>query len=103
MMKGIALFHCDNYFLCLPTVEEGQGSQSDQEAAVALGLEVLYALWWAPLVTQWKRTCLPMQETWVPSLIWENAAEQLSPCAATTEPVFWSLGTTTTEPTCHNY
>ena len=76
MMKGIALFHCDNYFLCLPTVEEGQGSQSDQEAAVALGLEVLYALWWAPLVTQWKRTCLPMQETWVRSLGWENPQEE---------------------------
>lgn len=30
-------FHCDNYFLCLPTAKEGQGSQSDQEAGIALG------------------------------------------------------------------
>ena len=28
-----------------------------------------------------------------------HASEQLSPCATTTEPVFWSLGTTTPEPT----
>ena len=75
-MKGITPFHCANYFLCLPTAEEGQGSQSDQEAAVALGLEVHYALWWAPLVTQWKRTCLPIQETWVRSLGWENPQEE---------------------------
>ena len=32
-----------------------------------------------------------------------HAVEQLSPCAATTEPVLWSLWATTTEPTCHNY
>ena len=30
------------------------------------------------------------------------AAEQLSRCATTTEPALWSLGATTTEPTCHS-
>ena len=32
-----------------------------------------------------------------------HAAEQLSPCATTTEPVLWSPLATTTEPACHNY
>ena len=32
-----------------------------------------------------------------------HATEQLSPCATTTEPMLWSLGATTTEPTCLNY
>ena len=31
------------------------------------------------------------------------AAEQLSPCTTTTEPVLWSPWATTAEPTCHNY
>ena len=32
-----------------------------------------------------------------------HAVEQLSPCATTTEPVLWSLGTATTEPMFLNY
>ena len=32
-----------------------------------------------------------------------HAAEQLNPCSTTTEPVPWSSGTTTTEPTCHQH
>ena len=28
------------------------------------------------LVAQWQRICLPMQETWVPSLGWEDPLEQ---------------------------
>ena len=31
---------------------------------------------WASQVAQWKRTHLPMQETWVPSRIWENPLEE---------------------------
>ena len=26
----------------------------------------------SPMV-QWRRVCLPMQETWVPSLVWEDS------------------------------
>ena len=32
-----------------------------------------------------------------------HAAEQLSPCATTTEPALYIPRATTTEPTCHNY
>ena len=32
-----------------------------------------------------------------------HAAEQLSPCATTTEHALWSPRATTTEPACHNY
>ena len=32
-----------------------------------------------------------------------HAAEQLSPCATTTEPAFYSPQATTTEPSRHNY
>ena len=39
------------------------------------------------LVTQWLRSCLPMQGTQVRALVWEDATEQQSPCATTTEPV----------------
>ena len=46
----------------------------------------------ASLVVQWLRICLPMQGTRVRALVWEDptAAEQLSPCAATTEPALYS-------------
>ena len=39
------------------------------------------------LVLQWLRICLPIQGTWVQSLVWENptCTEQLSPCTTTTE------------------
>ena len=71
------------------------------------GLETLYltllpdAAVWTPdsksiiekrigtsLVVQWLRIRLPMQGTWVRSLVREipHAVEQLSPCATTTEP-----------------
>ena len=41
------------------------------------------------LVAKWIRICLPMQETWVPSLVWKipHALEQLSLCTTTTESV----------------
>ena len=41
------------------------------------------------LVVQWLRICLPIQETWVQSLVWED-----STCCRATEPLhhdFWSL------------
>ena len=44
--------------------------------------------------------CLPMQDTWVWSLIWGkilHASEQLSLCPTTMEPVLQSLGATTTK------
>ena len=39
------------------------------------------------LVARWLRICLPMQETWVRSLVREDYTcnGQLSPCATTTE------------------
>ena len=39
------------------------------------------------LVAQWLRICLPMQETWVRSLVREDytCSGQLSPCATTTD------------------
>ena len=41
------------------------------------------------MVVQWLKILLPMQGTQVQSLVWEDrhAAEQLSSCATTTEPV----------------
>ena len=47
----------------------------------------------ASLVAQWLRICLPMQRTWVRTLVWEDPT-----CCA-----LWSLCATTTEATCHNY
>ena len=42
---------------------------------------------WISLVAQWINICLPMQGTWVQSLVWED---------------FMSHGATT-EPVCYNY
>jgi len=39
------------------------------------------------LVAWWIRICLPMQETQVGSLVWEDPTEQLNPCTTTAEPV----------------
>ena len=54
----------------------------------------------ALLAAQWKRTCLPTQETW--SDPWSGktprALRQVSPCGATTEPVLESPDAATTEP-----
>ena len=40
----------------------------------------------ASLVAQWLRVRLPMQGTQVRALVQEDATEQVSPCATTTEP-----------------
>ena len=46
-----------------------------------------------------------MQETRIRSLLLKisHASEQLSPCAATAEPVLQSLGATTADSKCHSY
>ena len=53
----------------------------------------------ASLVEQWLRIHLPMQGTRVRALVGKipRAAEQLSPCATTTEPALYSPWGTTTE------
>ena len=38
--------------------------------------------WWASLVAQWLRICLPMQGTWVRALVWEDPT-----CCGATKPV----------------
>ena len=55
---------------------------------------------WASLVVQWVRIHLPMQETWVQSLVqrvWDDASEQLSPGRTATEPLLQTPGAATTE------
>ena len=49
------------------------------------------------LVVQWLRMCLPMLGARVPSQVPEEASEQLSPWATTTDPVPQSPGAITTE------
>ena len=53
-------------------------------------------------MAQWWRVCLPMQETWVQSLTREGPTchGATGPLHTTTEPVFWSLEATTSEPLC---
>ena len=53
-----------------------------------VGLEIsnVLGLQWLHTVAQWLRIRLPMQGTRVRALVWEDAAEQLSTCATTTEP-----------------
>ena len=57
------------------------------------------------LVVQWMRIHLPMQGTWVQSLVQKipHAAEQLSLSTTTTEPSLWGPWATTTELLCGNY
>ena len=66
---------------------------------MAIGQRVKKATEWASLVAQWLRTRLQMQGTQVRALVGKipHAAEQLSLCATTTEPVLKSLQATTTE------
>ena len=41
---------------------------------------------WTYLVVQWLKVHLPMQRAQVPSLVWEDATEQLSPRTTTMGP-----------------
>ena len=70
--------------------------------------------WWlsplrsTPVLPRWLRgtecTCQCRRHRFDPlSRKIPHATEQLSPCTTTTEPVLWSSGTATTEPTCHKY
>ena len=45
---------------------------------------------WDFLGAQWLRIHLPMQGTWVSSVVWADARGQLSPCTTTTERVLCS-------------
>ena len=52
----------------------------------------------ASLVVQWLRICLPMQGTWVWSLVWEDPT-----CRGATKPVCHNYWACSLEPTSHNY
>jgi len=39
-------------------------------------------IWWSSLVVQWLGICLPLQRTWVRSLVWEDVTYR-----GATEPV----------------
>ena len=54
--------------------------------------------WGASLVAQWERIHLPMQETWVESLIRDNPI-----CHRATKPVRHSCWACALEPTSHTY
>ena len=57
-------------------------------SAVGGGMVDKLEVWdWTPLVVQWLRICLPMQRTWVGSLVWED-----STCNGATKPMHnnWS-------------
>ena len=50
------------------------------------------------MVEQWLRICLPMQETRVRALVWEDPK-----CHGTTKPVCHNYWACALEPVCHNY
>lgn len=60
---------------------------------------------WTGLMVQWIGVCLPMQRTWVWSLVWEDFHTQLRPCVTTTElraHMLQLLKPTCLEPRLHN-
>lgn len=60
MIKVSYSCQCSNFFLCLPAAIKGQEVQSDQNAAIALSLEVLYVTLCAKIPLSWKfRTLNP--------------------------------------------
>ena len=54
--------------------------------------------YWASLVAQWLRICLPMQGTWVRALVREDPM-----CCGATKPVCLNYWACTLEPVSHNY
>ena len=52
----------------------------------------------ASLVAPWLRICLPVQGTWVRSLVWEDPT-----CCRATKPVHHNYWACALEPTSHNY
>ena len=53
---------------------------------------------WTSLMTQWVRICLPMQGTWVWSLIWEDPT-----CCRTTKPISHNHWACAYDPVSRNY
>ena len=53
---------------------------------------------WTSLVAQWLKIHLPIERAQVPSLVWEDAIEQLSPCITTSGPTLWSPWAATPDP-----
>ena len=54
--------------------------------------------WGTSLVVQWLRICLPMQGTWVRSLVQEDPT-----CCGATKPIHHNFWACALEPTSHNY
>ena len=65
---------------------------SPQQTSCALN-----PIWWASLVVQWIRICLPMQGTWVWSLVQEDPS-----CRGATKPVRHNYWACALEPASHN-
>ena len=62
------------------------------------GMGLRHINYWAFLVAQWLRILLPLQGTWVRSLVRENPT-----CRGATKPVSHNYGACALEPTSHNY
>ena len=56
------------------------------------GKAAVKTLYWTSLVVQWLRICLPMQGSWVPSLVREDPT-----CSGTTKPLCHGLSCATME------
>ena len=69
--------------------ESSEGGVADSFSWLTFDRWILFSrhTCWTSVVIQWLRICLPMQGTWVQSLVWEDPTcmEQLSLCARTTE------------------
>ena len=61
---------------------------TSREAHLCFGVPSFY--WRTSLVVQWLRIHLPMQETWVQSLVWED-----STCHRAAKPLHWNCWTCT--------
>ena len=84
----------------LDTIAWHYTAKNNQEmSSVCLGCQVLHKklLYWTSLVVQWLRICLPMQGTWVQSLVQEDP-----PCQGATKPAMPQLRKSThLEPVLH--
>ena len=63
-----------------------------------LKMDIKKSITGTSLVAQWLRICLPMQETRVRSLVWEDPA-----CHRATKPVCHNYWACALEPASHNY
>ena len=85
--SGSHLHHSMHVYLVQPTswllewiVQKGKGREKKDEKEFYL--KHLKKFYWASLVVQWLRICLPMQGTRVRALVWENTT-----CHGATRPV----------------